>query len=93
VGPVTGLRRGEEQEGGVRSGPGAARTTLVADFCFRKTLERWAMAEGWLEGRGLRTNGSAARVRTCWATTFKTRAQEGRNSWHARAPRPGATLE
>ena len=35
------------------------------------------MVKGRKEGRGLWTNGSAARVRTCWATACKTISKPG----------------
>ena len=37
------------------------------------------------------TNGSAARVRTCWATAFKTRAQQGPKLVASQSNRQGVT--
>jgi hypothetical protein len=52
------------------------RTSM--DVNFRKFMDvekrnrEFGIRKGRLEGRGLRTNGSDERVRTCWATACKT---------------------
>ncbi len=51
------------------------QTTVFLHFDF--FFERWAMVKGRKEGRGLWTNRSVARVRTCWSTDCKTISQPG----------------